>query len=58
MKKIVINDFQLQKFIANSTYWQYFANSEFGNLKPGVNIYKIQFYWEWDSIVYETTLQL
>lgn len=58
VKKIVINDFQLQKFIANSTYWQYFANSEFGNLKPGVNIYKIQFYWEWDSIVYETNFTI
>lgn len=50
--KIVINDFQLQKFIQNSTYWQYFANSEFGNLKPWVNIYKIQFF-SWDDIIYE-----
>jgi hypothetical protein len=58
VKKIVINDFQLQKFIANSTYWQYFANSEFGNLKPWVNIYKIQFYWESDTIVYETNFTI
>lgn len=58
VKKIIINDFQLQKFTANSTYWQYFANSEFGNLKPGVNIYKIQFYWEADTVVYETNFTI
>ncbi|MGE4444109.1 MAG: hypothetical protein AB7E37_03910 [Candidatus Altimarinota bacterium] len=58
VKKIVINDFQLQKFTANSTYWQYFANSEFGNLKPGVNIYKIQFYGEADTVVYETNFTI
>jgi hypothetical protein len=50
--KIFINDFQLQKFVPNSTYWQYFANSEFGNLKSGINIYKIQFY-SGENIVYE-----
>ncbi len=58
VSKIVINDFQLQKFVANSTYWQYFANSEFGNLKPWVNIYKIQFYGTGDSIVYETNFTI
>lgn len=58
VQKIVINGFQLQKFTANSSYWQYFANSEFWNLKPGVNIYKIQFYGEWDTIVYETNFTI
>lgn len=58
VSKIIINGFQLQKFIPNSSYWQYFANSEFGNLKPWVNIYKIQFYWEWETIVYETNFTI
>ena len=58
VSKIFVNDFQLQKFVKNSSYWQYFANSEFGNLKPWVNIYKIQFYWEWDKIIYETNFTI
>ncbi len=58
VSKIIINGFQLQKFVPNSSYWQYFANSEFGNLKPGVNIYKIQFYSEGETIVYETNFTI
>lgn len=58
VKKIIINDFQLQKFIAYSSYWQYFANSDFGNLKPGVNIYNIKFYGESDNLLYETNFTI
>ncbi len=58
VKKIVVNDFVLQKFPQYWTYWQYFANSEFGNLKPWINIYKIQFFGEWDNIVYETNFTI
>lgn len=58
VSKIVVNDFELQKFVKNSSYWQYFANSEFWNLKPWVNIYKIKFYWEWDNILYETNFTI
>ncbi|MBW7954209.1 hypothetical protein H3C61_00115 [Candidatus Gracilibacteria bacterium] len=58
VSKIFVNDFQLQKFVKNSSYWQYFANSDFGNLKPGVNIYKIQFYGEGDKVIYETNFTI
>ncbi len=53
IEKIVINDFQLQKFPAYWTYWYYFANSEFWNLKPWINIYKIQYFWAEGKLVYE-----
>ncbi|USN58434.1 MAG: hypothetical protein H6767_09395 [Candidatus Peribacteria bacterium] len=42
--KILVNDFQLQKFPKNGTYWKYHANVEWGNLKPGLNIYKVDYY--------------
>lgn len=58
IEKIVINDFQLQKFPKNGTYWYYFANAEFGNLKEWLNIYKIQYYGEWNKLVYENTFTI
>lgn len=58
VRKVVINDFQLQKFIPNSSSWVYFANSEFGNLMPWVNIYKIQFFWADDTVLYETNFTI
>jgi hypothetical protein len=58
VKKIVINDFQLQKFTPYSTYWSYFANSDFGNLKEWLNIYKIQYYsWD-DKLINESTFSI
>lgn len=58
VEKIIINDYQLQQFPRNWTYWQYFANSEFGNLKEWVNIYKIQYYWVGDKIIYENNFTI
>jgi len=58
VEKIIINDFQLQKFPAYSSYWSYFANAEFGNLKPGINIYKIQYFGaEW-KLLYENNFTI
>jgi len=58
VKKIVINGFQLQKFPQNGTYWSYFANSDFGNLKEWVNIYKIEYYGADDTVVYENNFTI
>lgn len=54
VKKIVINDFELQKFPQYWTYWSYFANSDFGNLKEWLNIYKIQYFGSDDKVLNES----
>ena len=41
---ITINDYRLSKFPAGGANWYYFANTQFGNLKAGVNIYIIRYY--------------
>ncbi|MDD5769875.1 MAG: hypothetical protein PHE25_02815 [Candidatus Gracilibacteria bacterium] len=56
--KIIINDFELQKFPKFGSYWSYFANSGFGNLKPGVNIYKIQYFGADGKIIYENNFTI
>lgn len=53
VSKIVINGFELQQFPANWTYWKYFANKEFWNLKEWLNIYHIKYYWSDDKIIFE-----
>lgn len=58
VEKIVINGFKLQKFSSYSSYWQYFANSSFGNLKDWVNIYKIQYYWADQKMLYENNFTI
>lgn len=51
VEKIVINNFELKKFPKFGSYWSYFANNEFWNLKDWVNIYKIQYFdVEWKLI--------
>lgn len=42
--RIVVNDFTLEKFEAGSGEFQFFASSEIGNLKPGINTYLIYVY--------------
>jgi len=44
VQKVVVNDFTLKKFPQYGTYWKYFANTEFGNLKDGLNIYKVEYF--------------
>lgn len=53
VKKIIVNWFQLQAFPANWTYWKYFANSEYWNLKEWLNMYKIEYYWADDKVIFE-----
>jgi len=50
--KIFVNDFQLKKFPAYWSYWYYFANTDFGNLKTGVNMYEIKYFDSEDKILY------
>lgn len=43
VQKITVNGYTLQKFPQYGTYWTYFANEEFGNLKSGLNIYEVKY---------------
>lgn len=53
VEKILVNWFRLQKFIPYSSKWNYFANAEYQNLKPWVNIYNIKYIWPEDKLMYE-----
>jgi len=50
--RIVVNGFQLTKFVPNSTNWAYNANMQYDNLKDGINIYTIE-YFSGDTKVFE-----
>lgn len=55
---IVVNGFKLTKFPQFGTYWSYFANEDYGNLKEWVNLYKIEYLdAEWKTI-HENTLTI
>jgi hypothetical protein len=49
---IVVNDYRLQKFIANSSTWYYFANTETETMKEWINIYNIKFYNSDNKLLY------
>ncbi len=54
--KIFVNDFQLKKFPSYWTYWYYFANTDYDNLKPWINMYEIK-YFSWDDkLLYTNTV--
>jgi len=39
--KVVVNGYELSKFVPGSTSWTYYANETAGNLKPGRNEYSV-----------------
>jgi hypothetical protein len=39
---VMVNDYRLQLFSPSDTEWSYLANSEFGNLNDGENLYEIR----------------
>lgn len=49
---IIVNDFRLSKFPSGGTDWYYFANAQFGNLNPGMNLYEIKYYDDSDEIIH------
>jgi ABC-type transport system substrate-binding protein len=40
-KMIIVNDYELKKFVPGDKGWSYVASAGFDNLKPGENIYKV-----------------
>ncbi len=49
---IIINDYRLQKYIAGSTNWYYFANMDTATLTEWINLYTIKFYWKDNELLY------
>lgn len=49
---IVVNDYRLQKFIAKSSSWYYFANMDTGTMQDGLNLYNIKFYSADGTLLY------
>lgn len=49
---IIVNDYRLQKYIAGSTNWYYFANMDTETLKDGINLYTIKFFGINDELLY------
>lgn len=39
--KVVVNGWTLQKFTAGDTVWNYYANSDYGLMKAGENVYEV-----------------
>jgi hypothetical protein len=48
---IMVNNYRLKKFVANSTTWYYYANMDYDTMKDGINLYEINFYGEWDQLL-------
>ena len=40
-KTIIINDYELKKYVPGDSGWSYVASTEFENLKPGENIFDV-----------------
>ncbi len=41
---ITVNWFRLKKFLPNSTSWYYYANTAYGTMQEGFNLYEIKFF--------------
>ena len=48
----MVNDYRLQKFIAKSSSWYYFANMDTGTMQDGLNLYNIKFYSADGTLLY------
>lgn len=42
--KVTVNDYELQKFKKGDSSWTYFANADYGLMKPGENTYTVVAY--------------
>lgn len=44
VSRITVNGFRLSSLTPYGSYWRYHANAKFGNLKEGLNIYKVVYF--------------
>jgi len=58
VEKILVNWYQLKQFPKYGTYWKYFANKEYWNLKEWLNIYKVEYYGEWWKLLYSNAFTI
>lgn len=56
--RIEVNWYKLKQFPSNGTYWKYFANKEYGNLKEGLNLYKVQYYDKDSKLIFENAFTI
>ncbi len=49
---IIVNDYRLQKYIAGTTNWYYFANMDNETMRDGINLYKIEFFGTKNDLLY------
>ena len=51
VSRITVNGFRLSSLTPYGSYWRYHANAEFGNLKEGLNVYKVVYFGrEWEVL--------
>ena len=48
---ITVNNFRLKKYIPNSLNWYYYANTAYGTMKEGFNLYEIKFFGSDDTLL-------
>lgn len=48
---ITVNNFRLKKFAPNSSTWYYYANTSYGTMKEGFNLYEIKFFATNDTLL-------
>jgi len=58
VKKIQINGYTLRKFPQYGTYWAYFANEKFGNLKTWLNVYKVEYIGKDGNILHSNAFSI
>lgn len=58
VSKIEVNGFALTKFPQNWTYWKYYANKDFWNLKEGLNVYEVKYFDASWKVIYKNAFSI
>ncbi len=58
VSKIEVNGFALTKFPQNGTYWKYYANKDFWNLKEWLNVYEIKYLDASWKVIYKNAFSI
>lgn len=48
---IIVNDYRLEKYIAWSSNWYFYANMDNDTMRVGKNLYVIKFYWFDNNVI-------
>jgi len=58
VNRITVNGYQLNSLVPYWSYWRYHANSDFGNLKEGLNVYKVIYYWKENEVLHSNAFTI